>query len=515
VEPTGVAIVDELLGGIVPGLPLVIAGPSGSGRTVLALQLAAGALERGKVVTYLCNEPSPFLLQQSATLGLDLEPAVRSGQLVLLELDPVVGALVRAHGVRKLVEAARAEEPLSSFLVVDPFTILTSEIVDEPHLRATARDFVRAASPMGIALTLEAEQLTLQKGIDRVLSEVCGAFLSLHREPSGRRRLRIEKTRGGPVEHEIVDLRIGEGGARRIAGPAADPDPGAAPAILEAAEEAPRLLPSPEKERPTVLVVDAEQPVRDQLCKWLERDYEVLSARDGFEALTVAMTKRPDLVVLDLVMPRVTGYELIPAFQRAAPEVPLLVISARLVRPADRLAPLVLGATDLLAKPLDRFEFLHKVDILLRLEGPVRRHFDPEAAEELFANVSHTRLLSQPAFRARLQRACEFGERCGLPSSLVAVSAPSSDALDRFLGTADQKLRLEDAVLRVTKRRAVVLLVAVEAADALPVIERLEEVLSEESGSRFRLRRRVCAAEPAEPGFAWSRLFSDAGEEEG
>ncbi len=86
-HPTGVEIIDFVLGGIAPGLPCVMAGPSGSGRTVLCVQLALAALASGRVVIYLCNEPVPFLLQQTATLGFDLESPLRSGQLVLLELD--------------------------------------------------------------------------------------------------------------------------------------------------------------------------------------------------------------------------------------------------------------------------------------------------------------------------------------------------------------------------------------------------------------------------------------------
>ena len=71
-DPTGVEIVDHVLGGITPGLPCVVAGPSGAGRTVLSLQLAASSLAKGSIVSLLCNEPAPFLLQQAATLGLDV-----------------------------------------------------------------------------------------------------------------------------------------------------------------------------------------------------------------------------------------------------------------------------------------------------------------------------------------------------------------------------------------------------------------------------------------------------------
>ena len=125
-DPTGVEIVDHVLGGITPGLPCVVSGPSGAGRTVLSLQLAASALAGGSIVSLLCNEPAPFLLQQAATLGFDFDDALRSGQFVLLELDPRAATLVRAHGIGALVSAVREEEPLVSTMIVDPFTAITA-----------------------------------------------------------------------------------------------------------------------------------------------------------------------------------------------------------------------------------------------------------------------------------------------------------------------------------------------------------------------------------------------------
>jgi KaiC/GvpD/RAD55 family RecA-like ATPase len=84
----GVPVVDRVVGGIAPGLPLVLAGPAGCGRTVLALQLAAAALREEGIVIMLTAEPAPLLLRQAETLDVDLEAAVCSEQLLLLEIDP-------------------------------------------------------------------------------------------------------------------------------------------------------------------------------------------------------------------------------------------------------------------------------------------------------------------------------------------------------------------------------------------------------------------------------------------
>ena len=115
---TGVEIVDQVLGGITPGLPCVIAGPSGAGRTVIALQTAASALESGRVVSFLCNEPAPFLRRQAASLGFDFQAALQSGQLALLEMDTEIASLMTSlWSVALLAATEHGLRPLSQGIV--------------------------------------------------------------------------------------------------------------------------------------------------------------------------------------------------------------------------------------------------------------------------------------------------------------------------------------------------------------------------------------------------------------
>jgi hypothetical protein len=102
---------------------------------------------------------------------------------------------LRAQGVEPLVEALRAEAPGVSLVIVDPFTAITAEIVDEPRLREVSRAFVRALGAETLVLTVETERLSQQRGLYRVLSEMCGAYLVLDREATGRRTLTVEKSR--------------------------------------------------------------------------------------------------------------------------------------------------------------------------------------------------------------------------------------------------------------------------------------------------------------------------------
>jgi CheY-like chemotaxis protein/KaiC/GvpD/RAD55 family RecA-like ATPase len=504
-----VAVVDCVIGGLGPGLPLVLAGPPGCGRTVLALQIAAAALRENDIVAFLSSEPAPLLLRQARTLGLDLEPPVRAGQLLLLELEAGASAGLNAAGGRALVAAIQAEHPAVSLVVVDAFTALTVEIPDESRLRSVARDLIAATPRTSLVLTVETERPALDAPVERTLAEVCGSFLVLERRKDGRRVLRIAKTRAGAGRAEAVEFEIGAEGARLVR--ELRPEALLEGAAQDAAPRAPRpaaaAAPPPAASRcegpAKLLLIDDDARAREEFCAWLSERYRVVTASDGFQGVAKLLGERPDLIVLDLVLPRVSGYEVIAALHQANAAIPILVVASRVERRGDRLGPIVLGATDVLQKPVDRFELLHKVETALRLAAAAPRPpVDPVEAGVLFAPTSPTRVLSAGEFRDRLRRASEFGARFGTPSTLVAVEAPAADALDRIAGAADRALRLEDALLAVSKRRLLVLLVAADPEQARPVLRRLFAAAAD--GAPLRARAALAEAAPCDEGdFGW------------
>jgi DNA-binding response OmpR family regulator/KaiC/GvpD/RAD55 family RecA-like ATPase len=525
-----VAVVDHVIGGLAPGLPLVLAGSPGCGRTVLALEIAAAALRENDIVAFLSSEPAALLLRQAQTLGLDLDPAVRGGQLLLLELDPRASAGLNVAGGKALVDAILAEHPAVSLLVVDAFTALTAEILDESRLRSVARDLVAATPRTSLVLTVQTERPALDAPIERTLAEVCGSFLVLERRKDGRRVLRIAKTRAGAGRAEAVEFEIGSAGTRLLravrsetlaeVAPAALPDPApraprtgpadappappAPPARSPLAEPAP--APEPRAGGPAkLLLIDDDAGAREEFCAWLADRYRVVTASDGFQGVAKLLGERPDLIVLDLVLPRVSGYEVIAALHQANAAIPILVVASRIERRGDRLGPIVLGATDVLQKPVDRFELLHKIETALRLAVATPPPVDPVDAGRLFAPTSVTRVLSVGEFRDRARRATDFGTRFGTPSTLVAVEAPSGDVLDRIAGAADRVLRLEDALLAVSKRRLLVLLVAADLEQARAVIRRLLAAAALDA-EPLRVRGAVAEASPGDE-TDWRDLF--------
>ncbi|MFD0417789.1 response regulator transcription factor [Streptomyces sp. NPDC127108] len=120
----------------------------------------------------------------------------------------------------------------------------------------------------------------------------------------------------------------------------------------------------------TVLVVEDDPGVRSTLEQLLRFEgYHVLVAADGFGALSVLEERRPDLAMVDVVMPGLDGLELCRMLRRRGERLPVLVLTAR-HQIGDRVAGLDAGADDYLAKPFATEELLARIRALLRRTDP-------------------------------------------------------------------------------------------------------------------------------------------------
>jgi PleD family two-component response regulator len=126
--------------------------------------------------------------------------------------------------------------------------------------------------------------------------------------------------------------------------------------------------------RPVVLIADDDEEVAALLKLYLRPlDAEVLVARDGEEALAIAQTRLPDAVLLDVMMPKRSGWEVcqaLKAVQRTAHIGVILITGRGDVK--DRLTGLQVGADDYLVKPLDGNEVLKRVAFVLKRSSEER-----------------------------------------------------------------------------------------------------------------------------------------------
>ena len=115
-----------------------------------------------------------------------------------------------------------------------------------------------------------------------------------------------------------------------------------------------------------ILVVEDEETLRVSLADRLKSEgYEVLLAEDGQTAVTLALAETPDLMILDLMLPKKGGFDVCRDLRREGLETPILMLTARR-EVVDRVVGLKLGADDYLTKPFEMMELLARVEALLR-----------------------------------------------------------------------------------------------------------------------------------------------------
>jgi two-component system alkaline phosphatase synthesis response regulator PhoP len=115
----------------------------------------------------------------------------------------------------------------------------------------------------------------------------------------------------------------------------------------------------------TILVIEDELKIVKLARDYLENGgFRVLSAQDGTNGLAMARSERPDLIVLDLMLPGMDGLDVCRALRRES-DVPIIMLTAR-VEETDRLIGLELGADDYITKPFSPRELVARVRALLR-----------------------------------------------------------------------------------------------------------------------------------------------------
>src|SRR5271154_6965304 len=171
-----------------------------------------------------------------------------------------------------------------------------------------------------------------------------------------------------------------------------------------------------------ILIVDDEATARMALATLLRREgFEVRDASDGATALAECHSFRPDLILLDIVMPGVDGFEVCRRI-KATPETRLtpVVLITGLTATQDRIQGINAGADDFLSKPIDFNELLARSRSLLRL----KQYTDElEHAEAVLFSLAHSIEARDPYTHGHCERLAEMsarmGERLGVPEEQI------------------------------------------------------------------------------------------------
>ena len=146
----------------------------------------------------------------------------------------------------------------------------------------------------------------------------------------------------------------------------------------------------------TVLVVDDEPTIAEVVARYLERSgYETATAGDGLEALRLAADRRPDLIVLDVMLPGLGGLEVLRRLAEAdGPRTPVILLTAK-GEQDDKLVGLRDGADDYVVKPFSPRELVARVDAVLRRVFADRENAEPLSFDGLEIDLRGRRVLAR------------------------------------------------------------------------------------------------------------------------
>ena len=183
-----------------------------------------------------------------------------------------------------------------------------------------------------------------------------------------------------------------------------------------------------------ILVVDDEKSIVDIISYNLKKeDYDVITAFDGQQGLKMALTENPDLILLDIMMPKLDGFDVCRRIRDKKLQTPIIMLTAR-AEEVDKVLGFELGADDYVTKPFGIRE------LLARVKANLRKHAEPQLSDE----PKSTFTVSDLVFDMNMQDIRRNGQ--------VIALTPREFELTKFLATQkNQVFTREDLLEKVWK----------------------------------------------------------------
>lgn len=350
--PSGIAPIDERLGGLVAGRPYVLTGAPGTGKTVACLEFLHAALERGEPAAIVTHDDPTDLLAQGEFLGIDLERALDEDRLVLLryQLD-----FARRFG--------RASSPDVAF---EELTRLLGEVRPTRIVIDSVSPFLEAgmASGAGIRAML---QFLDRSGATSMLTypaDLAGLY-DRRLEPLVQRAAAIFHFSVTADHAGVIDIR-----KVRYQVPSTAPisfrvAPG--DGITSLGTHRRRADDLPEETRRKILVLDLSDGIPDELFQLLRGEFDVAVRTGVASAFSDLAASGTGAVLIDVRRDTIDdALTLVRELRRAGNRAPVILVTPYTLRSRDRARALRAGADDFVSGDL------HPEELLTRIAAAVR-----------------------------------------------------------------------------------------------------------------------------------------------
>jgi KaiC/GvpD/RAD55 family RecA-like ATPase len=495
---TGLPCLDAAIGGFSEGSSVLVHGATGVGKTLFAFGFLQEGLLRGEPCAVATTAPPKALLAHARSFGMDLEPYLRSKQLLLVEV------LAGEHDMRRMIDDGEILGQLrdllaghaSRRLVIDPVTaIVAARSMPDTILRS--HDLVRMVDALNTCCLYLLNSQTYGD-LAAAWSSLIGPQISLAKEPGEGQLTKLtasgfSSTYAGRVELPLLLARgvgfvpMQQGGfpgrpepqeaapqARCAAAPRAQLLPWPAPIPSQPPETASAISTSAPRSSPTVLMIHPEADRRAQLKSILEPECAIVEAQGAADGLSSVFSCNPSVIIMAAQMHGISGIEITRKLRRLGRRTPIIILGSKLRRVQDEIAALKAGADACYDNGLNPELLKLRVLGMLRRDGAGSPSGWPDETGQEYQRVRSPEMVCTTDFEVFQRCLAEETERARTLGSeytvLLARQSRASYPFDGLAGLLAMMVRACDTVY--VGPSAVVVLLA-DTSDPGPFIQRV------------------------------------------
>lgn len=362
---TGFEGLDAIAGGLQEKKNYLVYGNIGTGKTTFALQFLYQGLISGENVAMITRRSAPTILEHGQAFGMDLEPFVRTDQLIIFEyVSKVVENSTRLKDEDQIWRELNAflGEGTLQRLVFDPITpLLATPSISAAIFRA--RTLVHSFNQLEATCLYLFDTPEGEEYLGSCKDFVMGVLrLEAAPEQHNQGKMFLERFAGQKGRANQIDFEVTSG-------------VGLTPITPVQAANAPGATPAAQRK---VLIIESDDEQRKFLAGLMEKQYKVLQSAEPADGLAKVAAEEPDLIILDKEIKGIDGLEICKKLRHNKLNVPIVLVANQTRRAHDRVKMMKAGVDEILERPIDgRILKLKVQNLMHRYDGSKTRMDTP------------------------------------------------------------------------------------------------------------------------------------------